>query len=48
MGYLPIQIVVQWKQFQAVFMKQHNDFNADKVCNSLRIVVLIDTCAMTR
>ena len=25
---------------------QHYDFNTDKVCNSLRIQVLVDTCAM--
>ena len=40
---------VGWKSVSSTVLSigsDHYDFTTDKVCNSLRIQVLVDTCAM--
>ena len=55
LSWLSIALLVNFFEVQNVMdllcdqsAANHYDFNTDKVCNSLRIPVLIDTCAMRR
>ena len=45
--FFDISMLVSIGLIASIKKNPHYDFNTDKVCNSLRIQVLVDTCAMS-